>query len=299
MGKVDSPQKPPASVDYDLWSGPAPKELVKRMRFHYDWHWQWLYGGGEAANNGPHTLDECRWAIGHKALPPRVFSLGGRFGYDDDGETPNTLITVFDYDEAPIYFEVRGLPRRKGDSLMDANHMRSASGKLIQVGEEHEGTNNGSVIICEHGYMSGAAVYDNDGKLIQTFQNDQALKRSYFPNAMRSRKRSDMRVDILEGHLSTSLCHLANISYLVGQEASVGEIKEKIQDSSIAVDRFKRFQNHLKANGVNVKKTRAVLGPWLEFDPSTERFTGGADFEKANALLTRKYREPFVVPEKV
>ncbi|OVE80014.1 hypothetical protein BVY01_01020, partial [bacterium I07] len=165
--------------------------------------------------------------------------------------------------------------------------------------EEHKGTNNGSVIICENGYMSGAAVYDNDGKEIKTFQNDGAFGRSYFPKGIRSRKRSDLRTDILEGHISTSLCHLANISYRVGFTASVGEIKERLQESGIARERFSRFQEHLKANGVNLNNIPATLGPWLEFDPATETFTGGSHVNEANALLRRNYREPFVVPETV
>ena len=299
IGKVAVPQKPPNTVNYDLWCGPAPMNPVKRQRFHYDWHWQWLFGGGEAANNGPHTLDECRWALGHKKLPPRVMSYGGRFGYDDDGETPNTLLTIFDYDEAPIYFEIRGLPRKKGDPFMDANHMKSATGVPIQVGEEHEGTNNGVVIICENGYLASTVVYDNNGKEIKKFTAGSDLKRSHFPRGVRSRKRSDLRTDILQGHISTSLCHLANISYKLGEEASPGEIKEKNQSDKQALDAFERFQEHLDANGVDPKKTPATLGPWLEFDPDNEKFIGGFDIKRANELLGREYREPFVVREKV
>jgi len=299
IGKVPGPQQPPASVDYDLWCGPAPKGPVMRTRFHYDWHWQWLYGGGEAANNGPHTLDECRWALGHKKPPRRVLSYGGRFGYDDDGETPNTLVTIFDYDEAPIYFEVRGLPRKKDDPFMDANLMRSATGVPIQVGEEHKGTNNGAVIICEHGYLAGSVIYDNNGKEIKRFSVQSPPKRSHFIKAMRSRKLSDLRTDILEGHISTTLCHLANISYRLGQETSVEEIKEKIRGDKVAQERFERFQEHLAANGVDLKRTPVTLGPWLKFDPDRERFIGGLDTGRANELLRREYRKPFVVPEVV
>jgi predicted dehydrogenase len=299
MGKVGPPISPPKTVDYDLWSGPAPKKLVNRKKFHYDWHWQWIYGGGEATNNGPHALDEVRWALGHKTLPQRVMSFGGRFGYDDDGETPNTLVTLFDYPDKPIYFHVRGLPRKKDDPFMDANHIKTATGVPIVVGKEHEGTNNGSITICENGYLAGSTIYDNDGKEIKRFTAEGLPKRAYFPLGVKSRKLSDLRTDILEGHISTSLCHLANISYRIGQSASPGEIKERVRGDNKAMDLFEQFQTHLDKNGVDLKKTKASLGPWLEFDAENEKFTGGMNFKKANELLGREYRSPFVVPEKV
>lgn len=90
MGKVSGPQKVPGSVDYNLWCGPAPMGPLMRKNLHYDWHWVWATGCGEIGNNGPHQLDVCRWVLGQTKLPKRVMSIGGRFGYDDDGETPNT-----------------------------------------------------------------------------------------------------------------------------------------------------------------------------------------------------------------
>ncbi len=299
MGKVAGPQQPPASVDYDLWCGPAPKGPLMRERFHYDWHWQWAFGGGEAANNGPHTLDECRHALGQYGLPKRVMSFGGRFGYDDDGETPNTQVAILDYEPAPIYFEVRGLPRMKGDELMDANHMRSSTGAPIQAGEEHTGTNNSTVIICEHGYVSGDKLYDNDGKLVKQFTGKGMANRAHFIAAVRARKMSDLRVDILEGHLSTSLCHLANIAYRVGQESSAEEVREAVEGDKTALGVFERFRTHLSANGIDLRKTPVSLGTWLEIDSEKERFVGGFGVDRANALLRREYREPFIIRDKV
>ncbi len=299
MGKVAGPQQPPKSVDYDLWCGPAPKGPLMRQQFHYDWHWQWATGNGETGNNGPHNLDDLRWALGQPGLPTRVMSYGGRFGYDDDGETPNTQVVFFDYKPAPIIFEVRGLPRKQDDTLMDANRMTSSTGVPIQVGEDRASPNNSAVLICEHGYLVGSVVYDNDGKEIKRFSAEKGLARAHFPNGMRTRKLSDLRIDILEGHLSTSLCHMANISYRLGQEATPDEIKEMAQDDKGAQEAFERFQTHLEANGVDLSKTPAVLGPSLEMDPDTEKFVGGVNFQRANELLSRDYREPFVVPEVV
>lgn len=299
IGKVAEPQQPPKSVDYDLWCGPAPMGPLMRKKFHYDWNWQWATGCGEAGNNGSHFLDICRWALGQTGLPSRVMSYGGRFGYDDDGETPNTQIVIFDYQPAPIIFEVRGLPRKKDDKLMDAIHLRTSNGVPITVGKEQKASNRTAVIICEHGYLNGSVVYDNNGKEIKRFSGDDALRLSHFPNVMRSRKLSDLRIDILEGHLSTSLCHMANIAYRSGEEAKPEEIREMAQDDKVALEAFEQFKDHLFANGVDLKKTPAVLGPWLQMDTTKEKFIGGVNVQRANELLRREYRKPFVVPDSV
>src|SRR6266849_2396354 len=110
IGKVDGPQPIPANIDYDLWCGPALKLPLMRKRLHYDWHWVWNTGCGDLGNHGIHEMDKSRWAIGKMELAPRVFSIGGRLGYVADGETANTQMTVFDYGDALLIFEVRGLP---------------------------------------------------------------------------------------------------------------------------------------------------------------------------------------------
>src|SRR5262249_38320535 len=94
IGKVDGPQQPPKTVDYNLWCGPAPDGPVMRKQFHYDWHWFWDYGCGDIGNQSIHEMDKCRWALGKKELAKGVMSVGGRFGYVDDGQTANTQISV-------------------------------------------------------------------------------------------------------------------------------------------------------------------------------------------------------------
>ena len=109
---------------------------------------------------------------------------------------------------------------------------------------------------------------------------------------------SDLNCEILEGHLSTALSHLGNISHRVGAEAPVGEIKKRIKTDKEAAESFGRFQEHLAVHNIDLKKTPATLGPWLGFDSKTERFTG--EFaDEANRLVSRKYRRPFIVPENV
>ncbi len=283
IGKVDGPQPVPGSVDYDLWCGPAPVVPLMRKNLHYDWHWVWPTGDGDFGNNGIHYIDLCRWAVGKNELPPRVLSLGGRFGYVDDGETPNTQIVFLDYEPAPILFEVRGLPRAKGESAMD----------------DYRGTRAPVIIHCENGYIAGGWAYDNDGKKIRQFGlTEGAGHHENFIKAVRSRKVSDLNADVLEGYLSSALCHMGNISYRLGETASRDEIVERIGANRNLAESFERFQDHLLLNGVDLKQTPRVLGPWLTLDPQTERFTG--EFaQEANKLVRGSYREPFVVPEQV
>lgn len=293
IGLVNGPQPIPESVDYNLWSGPAPLEPLMRQNLHYDWHWVWPTGNGDIGNQGIHEMDLCRWATGQNQLPPRVMSIGGRFGYQDDAETANTQIAILDYQPAPIIFEVRGLPQAKGDTNMD----------------HYRGIRIGVVVECEGGYFAagegGGWVYDNQGNKVKQFQGDGGGRHmSNFIDAVRSRKVSDLNADILEGHLSSALCHISNISYRLGQKSSPDEIRNTLQGNSHALDTFERFYQHLDKNWVNLWEEPATLGPWLTMNPGTETFVGEGEGEYglsrwANQLLTREYREPFVVPEKV
>jgi len=284
IGKVDGPQPIPPEIDYDLWCGPAPKEPLMRKRLHYDWHWVWPTGNGDLGNQGIHQMDMARWALGEAALSPRVLCVGGRLGYLDDGTTPNTLIVFHDYPAAPLIFEVRGLPMSADSKNMDKYH----------------GVDIGIVVDCEGGAMlisnyTGAKIVDKDGAEIKKFSGSS----SHFANfidAVRSRKPSDLNADILEGHLSSALCHTGNISYRLGKTHSPEEIREAVKANNDLAEALGRMEQHLAANNVELKKTPATLGALLKMDPQTERFIGN---RKANKLLTRDYRKPFVVPDSV
>jgi predicted dehydrogenase len=283
IGKVNGPQPVPESVDYNLWCGPAPMEPLMRRSLHYDWHWIWPTGDGDFGNNGIHFTDICRWFLGKNTLPKRVMSIGGRFGYIDDGQTPNTQIVLLDYRPAPIIFEVRGLPRAKGDAAMDA----------------FRGTRAGVVVQCEDGYFVGGWAYDNDGKKVRQFKRTGGSGHHVnFIKAVRSRKVSDLNADVLEGHLSTALCHMGNVSYRLGKESCRDEMMEAVKGRKELADSFERFQKHLLVNGVDVKQTPRILGPWLEMDSHSERFFGEFS-EQANRLVKRDYRKPFILPEEV
>lgn len=289
IGKVAGPQPVPDSVDYDLWCGPAPRSPLMRSRLHYDWHWVWPTGNGDYGNQGIHEVDMCRWVLGQGKLPPRVLSLGGRFGYDDDGETPNTQLIFLDYHPAPILFEVRGLPQRAGQDAMDA----------------YRGVRIGFVVECEEGSFAGGGsggwVYDKAGQRVRQFASDGGAGHyANFIAAVRSRKREDLSAEIEECHLSSALCHLGNISYRLGRRHSSGAVREAVAGNAAVSEAFDRFQSHLAANEVELRGVAVTLGPWLEVDAARERFRGGSPWQaEANAQLSRSYRSPFVVPARV
>jgi predicted dehydrogenase len=283
IGKVNGPQTVPANIDYDLWTGPATLTPLMRKNLHYDWHWQWLYGNGDLGNNGIHFLDEVRWALGYSGLAPRVISFGGKFLWDDDRQTPNAQVAYFDYKPAPIIFEMRNLPQKKGDSAMDLTYRRSRADTVIE---------------CEGGYFAGGWAYDyQDNKLKQFKVTGGEGHHVNFIKAVRSRKVSDLNADVLQGHLSTALCHTGNISYQLGRMAARADIAKSFESNEVLLDAYERLCEHLVQNEVDLQ-TPQVLGPWLAVDSDAERFVGELGNE-ANMYLSRNYREPFIVPEKV
>ena len=273
-GKFD----PPKSVDYDLFCGPAPLAPVTRPKFHYDWHWIWDLGNGDLGNSGIHRIDIARWALGVRGPGKAVMSYGGRLGYSDAGETPNTQVTLHDFGDKSIVVEVHGLPTTA-----------------------YKRMSNGLVIEGSDGYITStqtsAAVFDLEGKKMQELKGEATDHFDNFIQAVRSRKSSDLNADILEGHQSSALCHLGNISHRLGRQAKPKEILERLSAQKIHADvaeTFDRNLKHLKDNGVDLDKTPLTLGASLAIDPKGERFL---DDPQADALLTRPYRDPFVVPE--
>ncbi len=292
IGKVNKEQPIPESVDYNLWCGPAPMKPLMRENLHYDWHWDWDTGNGDLGNMGIHFMDGCRMALGTDELPEHVISMGGRFGYDDDGQTPNTMLTYLGYKPAPIVFEVRGLP---SDEIFRQGNWRK--NKNISMDKIY-GTTLGVNVYCEEGYISNNGAYQYNGTLIEKFEPTGEDTRVNFLNAVRSRDIKSQNAHILDGHLSATLVHMANISYRVGNKLTNDEIRERIQGITSLEESFERFDNHLYANRIDLKKMPVKLGPMLTFNSSSESFTG--DFtEEANKMVKPEYRQPFVIPNKV
>ncbi|HTN74564.1 MAG TPA: Gfo/Idh/MocA family oxidoreductase [Pirellulaceae bacterium] len=269
----------PANINYDLWTGPAPLAPLTRKQLHYDWHWQWAYGNGDLGNQGIHQMDLARWGLGVNELPTGVTSYGGRFGYTDAGETANTQVVVHDYGKKSLVFEVRGLETKPF--------------KGAGVGVIWEGT-DGYVVMSS--YEAGAA-FDKDGNKVQDFKGEGDHFKNFL-GAVRSRKIKDLNADIEEGHLSSALCHLGNISYRLGEETSVADSVQKLESiktTDNAKDTFERTIAHLRDNKVDLDTIKIGMGRSLTIDPKIEAFTG-SDIDVANSMLTREYRAPFVVP---
>ncbi|HWA28305.1 MAG TPA: Gfo/Idh/MocA family oxidoreductase [Lacunisphaera sp.] len=303
IGKTAGPVQPPATVNYDMFQGPAPLVPLRRVNFHYDWHWQWETGNGDMVAQGNHQLDIGRRLLGDPGHPARVFTVGGRFGYIDDGETPNTFLVHYDY-PTPFIFEVRGLPART-DELSGGAAIAGGLGtadRLAASMDKYLGLNVGNVAHCEGGYVtipsrdySLAQAFDRDGKLIREFKGF-GNHYTNFLDAMRSRRESDLAAPLLQGHLSSALVHLANLSYRTGRTMKPGDIRDQLQARSQLAEPYGRFTQHLAANGVDLEKTPATLGAPLQFDAATEKFTG-ENSGPANKLRSREYRKPWVVPQ--
>jgi hypothetical protein len=258
----------PAGVNYDLWTGPAPKHEFTRNRFHYNWHWFWNYGNGDIGNQGAHQIDVARWGLGVD-FPIKASGMGGHFMFDDDQETPNTLYCSFEFDgvgkRKMLEFEVRhwisnheagiGTPGFGGETI---------PGFIGPPGHDEKlnmgGNTVGDIFYGSKGYM--AITNEEDYQSYRTWLGKEqepgptASKRgnnwANFIDCVRSRKKEDLNGPIQEAHKSCTLIHLANASYRLGRT--------------------------------------------LHFDPATEQVTGD---EEANRLLRGAYRESFVVPEKV
>ena len=277
IGKVDGEQSIPKDINYDLWCGPAPVTPLTRKKLHYDWHWVWPTGNGDLGNQGVHQVDIGRWVLGDPVMPTSVMSIGGRLGYVDDGTTPNTMFTCFEHATAPMIFEVRGLKTDK-----------------------YKGASIGVVVDCEGGRMvipsySECIAYDAKDTKVKEFKGGG----DHFANwidAVRTGDTKSLHAHVAVGHLSAASCHAANISLRMGAAEQPEAIAEHIKSNLAAGETYERMSKHLADNGVDLKKTPATFGLPLKIDPAAERFI---DNEAANAMLTRPYRAPFVVPTEV
>ena len=269
------PTSPPSELDFDVWTGPASKEKYHENLVHYNWHWFWNYGNGDIGNQGVHQMDIARWMIPGAVWPKKIICLGGRFGYKDQAETANTQLAIFDYGESLLVFDVRGLEGKTNMGV--SNHVyfdQNAKQTNVQSRETH-GIKNIKDPLADRGD-------------VDIFEN--------FIQAVRSRKEVDLDAHVYEGHVSSGLCHLANVSYRLGEKTSFRKKTKPFGNNPKASEYFGRMQEHLKDNGLKLEETDYIVGRTLAFDASTESIKGD---EKANQLLSRQYRPPYVIPDKV
>jgi predicted dehydrogenase len=192
------PGPPPAWLNWDLWLGPAPEQPYHENLVHYNWHWFWDFGNGELGNNGIHLIDILRWGM-RKRLPVRVQSTGGRFGYKDQAQTPNTQNVTWVFDDGSMMVgQLRGLYTAEPmswDFFGTKGHLHiTADGRVrVTMGRNKQ--------------PEPEPVYPPN---IDHFAN--------FADAVRARNPKLLHAEIEETALSTAFCHLGNISYRVGRE---------------------------------------------------------------------------------
>jgi predicted dehydrogenase len=256
----------PAGVHWDLVRGPAPMIPFTYNRFHYGWHFYWDTSTSDMGNTGIHNIDIARWGMGKTTHPVKIDSRGGCYIWDTDQETPNVQSASFEYADGSIldcHLSNLYAPRGLGDNTFytTEGYLASARGgwqamngkftprKARAANEEMALSERaGDASFPETAYTPGPPVeFDRaaNGK-------GHYLHWANFVECVRSRKVEDLACDILEGHRSAALCHLANISYRLGRK--------------------------------------------LAFNPDTEKFVNDAEADK---FLTRQYRKPYVLPEKV
>ncbi|UCF37361.1 MAG: Gfo/Idh/MocA family oxidoreductase [Acidobacteriota bacterium] len=206
----------PTDVNFDLWLGPAPWRAFIDNRFHYNWHWFWDTGNGETGNNGPHVCDLARWALRKYDHPRKIQSVGGYFGFDCDQETPNTQNSTMQYaDGSLVQLDVRNLYTNSETGESFGTLFYGTEGWMRVTEDKWEtfyGRKNepGPSMTREEAEAQLSEELNTRGRRDQPhFYN--------FIDAVRARDRRILRADVLEGHLSTSMCHLCNIAYRVGR----------------------------------------------------------------------------------
>jgi predicted dehydrogenase len=266
--KPDSPT--PAGVNWDLFLGPAPLRPFNELRFKYNWHWFWDTGNGDIGNQGVHEMGIARWGLGDPQFPRTAYAQGGKYAYNDDQETPNTLLASYSYGPTELVFEVRGLltgsegtpvKRSVGAPAAGAAAPPSSTAPTatvpakgaplnIMVGNLFYGT-EGWAAMSDQGFQafkgeSNELVADERPEKVAG-SDATALHMQNFLAACRSRNYKELHDEISNAYLSASLCHLANISYRVGRKLTLEQ------------------------------------GPKFVSDP------------EADKMLTRNYRKPYVV----
>lgn len=236
--------QPPAKFHYDRWLGPAPLRPYNEKRSHYNWHWYWDTGNGDTGNTGPHQLDIARWGMRKNEHPVAVYSTGGIFGFtEDQGKTPGKRV----YGGVDTYGHDKTTQETPNTQMAAYTY---ADGKIIEMETRgrytnHEGSQGQEVGNIFYGSEGWLEIGGNTWKAFRRrekkpfaeskeAERERASHWANFLEALRSGKNDDLHCDIEEGHLSTSLCHLANISYRVGRSLKFIGAKETFANDAEA-----------------------------------------------------------------
>ncbi len=208
------PEDPPEGLHWRLWQGPAVDQPYNPLYHPYNWHWFWKYGNGEIGNQGVHQMDIATWGM-NKGMPVSVYSAGGRYTYEDQGETPNTNVATFTYaDGTMLIFDVRN-----------------------RFSNDEAGVRVGNLFYGSDGYyVEGQGFFDRGDNLIELDEAEYPFPESAgafqnFLNAVKSRDTNEIQGNMEDAHVSNTFCHLANISYRMGRSLNFNPDNETFVDA--------------------------------------------------------------------
>lgn len=272
--------EPPERLDWNLWRGPAVVSQFHGNYVHYGWHWFWNTGNGDLNNQGTHQLDIARWAIDpDQTHPVRAMAIGGRFQWEDQGETPNTMFAMAEYPNGQqVFFNVRNVNYEGYEKQVENEYYFEDGGKIIRNRYYAKGDTEGVELDLPPGKVTPGG---NWGSFI-------AACRAGDPQMANG--------NVLDAHYGCVLGHLMNSSYRLGQRVPFHRDAGRFGDNADAAEHFALLHSIMADGvGVPVDGSQYTLGPWLTFDPATEKHIGD-HAESANALLKDENRPGFELP---
>jgi predicted dehydrogenase len=275
-----TPSTPPNNLDWNLWRGPAIIDQYHDNYVHYNWHWFWESGNGDMNNQGTHQLDMAYWALDEGLTHPvRVMGLGGRFLWEDQGETPNTMFAIAEYPNGQIVmFNVRNVNYDGYLKQVENEYYFEDGGKIIRNLYYAKGSDKGEKIDIPDGDVTAGGCWGS------------------FIKACRAGDPKMANGNAMEAHLGCVMGHLMNNSYRLGRDLPYSEIVKLFSDNEDAVEHFTKLHKIMR-DGVGLGQDLSyTVGPWLTFDPRTERHTGEYAVQ-ANALLKNANRTGFEIPD--
>ena len=224
------PKDQPKHLNWDLWQGPATSRPYSPRYVHYNWHWHWDYGNGDVGNQGVHETDMCMWGLDVE-FPSQITSMGGKFLWDDDKETPEVLTSCYHYPDQKkmIQFEVR--------------HWCTNDEKEARVGNIFYGSKG---ILVVKGYGSYATYLGKENAPGPSRSEGGELENHFanFIQAVRERNPEIQNGPVESAHLRSGLAHLGNIAYRLERQLEFDPKKEE-------------FVNDAEANQMLTREYRA------------------------------------------
>ncbi len=272
---------PPANLDWDLWKGPAVLPEYHGNLVHYNWHWFWKTGNGDLNNQGTHQLDIARWALDTNLTHPvRVMAIGGRFQWDDQGETPNTMMGVAEYPNGQmVCFNVRNVNYEGYETQVENEYYFEDGGRIVRGLYYAPGSKDGEKVSVEPGQVTPGGPFGS------------------FVAACRAGKPEMANGNVLDAHYGCVLGHLMNNSWRLGTTVPFNERAGKFGDHEDVAEHFQKLHATMR-DGVGVPEDKAeyTVGPWLTFDPQSEQHVG-EHAAAANALLKEPNNAGFSIPQ--